>query len=53
MKESPINTMNFLSLCSNHKFANYSRELARAYPSRRIDDRDLEKMVLNLEELLE
>ncbi len=53
MKESQINTRAFHSLCPEHKFANYKQELIRAYSSRLIDDRDLEKMELNSEELLE
>lgn len=53
MRDSPINTRAFHSLCSEHKLANYAHELIRAYSARRIDDRDIEKMGLNLEELLE
>ncbi len=46
MKDTPINTKAFHSLCPEHKYANYGREITRAYCSRRIDDRDLEKMGL-------
>jgi hypothetical protein len=53
MKESQINTRGFHALCSEHKLDNYGHALIRAYSARRIDDRDLEKMGLNLEELLE
>lgn len=53
MRDSPINTRVFHSLCPEHKFANYGHALIRAYCARRIDDRDVEKMGLNLEEILE
>lgn len=51
VKDSPINTPEFHSLCGEHKLAFYSVELARAYFAGLIDDRDVEKMGLSLEEL--
>jgi hypothetical protein len=53
VKDSPINTPEFHSLCGEHKLALYRAELARAYFSELIDDRDIERMGLSLRELVE
>ncbi len=51
--ESPINTEVFHSLCGEHKLAFYRRNIAQAFYSDRIDDRDVEKMGFSLQTLLE
>lgn len=52
VKESPVNTKVFHSLCGEHKLTFYREELLRAYYAELIEDRDIEKMGISLEELL-
>lgn len=52
MKDSPLNTKAFHSLCPEHKLAAHGQMIIRAYAYRLIDDRDIRKMGLNLENLL-
>lgn len=53
VKDSPINTEVFHSLCGEHKRSFYHEELVHAFYSDKINDRDIEKMDIALEELLE
>lgn len=46
MRRGPLNTDEFHSLCPEHKASLHGPELAYAYATRRIDDRDAEKMGL-------
>jgi hypothetical protein len=53
LRESPINTEVFHSLCGDHKLAFYRPHLVQAFYSDRINDRDVEKMGFSIETLLE
>jgi hypothetical protein len=46
MRENPLNGEEFHALCPAHKAALYGGALAYVYVTRRIDDRDVEKMGL-------
>ncbi len=48
MRNSPLNSEHFHSLCPTHKLIYFAHELARAYMARLINDRDLEKMSIDI-----